>query len=444
MSEKKSLVKNIMSLGIVQIANMILPLISIPIIARIIGPDKYGVVNYAASFITYFTLFIAYGFDLTSTRKVAQNPNDIEYRNKVFSETFWAKNLLFIISVFIFIVCVCFVTPLNKELWVSIFTFLLCISTVFTSNWIFQAMQDLTKVALFNFFTKLLFTILVLIVVRKKEDYLWMPLLTSVVAILISLISFLWAIKKFELKISPISIKRIFSILNKEKTIYFSNLAINLYSILNVIILGIMKNETEVGYYTSSERVVIITFSIINTPIAMAIFPFIGAQFSKDKSIAIEKIKKIFPLIFIFTFLAGISLFIFSPLIIKILYGNQYIPSINTLKILSFVPLFIALSNFMGVQIMLNLRWDRSYFYITFLGVILSIIFNVIFINRWGYLGSATAWCLVEFSVVTCFFIFLKHKKINVVDVKEFNPKKIFYFLMSLNDEIFHKKNKVE
>jgi PST family polysaccharide transporter len=103
---KKDLFKNITSLGIVQIANYVFPLISIPIISRIIEPEKFGIISYASAFCAYFSLIIGFGFDLTGTRQLAMNPQDRSMRNRLFSEIFLAKCLLLVISVIFF--CVSF------------------------------------------------------------------------------------------------------------------------------------------------------------------------------------------------------------------------------------------------------------------------------------------------------------------------------------------------
>ena len=75
---KKGLLKNVFSLSVVQIANYVFPFITVPIVSRIIGPDKFGVLSFASSFVTYFTLLINLGFDLSATRAIAANRNTVE------------------------------------------------------------------------------------------------------------------------------------------------------------------------------------------------------------------------------------------------------------------------------------------------------------------------------------------------------------------------------
>src|SRR5687768_14916650 len=99
---KKGLVKNVFSLGLVQVANYVFPFITVPIVSRIIGPDKFGVINFAAAFMTYFTLLINFGFDLSATRALAANRHSPEERNKIFNQVVLAKIILFSVSLVLF------------------------------------------------------------------------------------------------------------------------------------------------------------------------------------------------------------------------------------------------------------------------------------------------------------------------------------------------------
>ena len=85
MSSSK-LIKNTLSLGVVQAVNYVFPLITVPYVSRIIGPEGYGIFNYSTVFVGYFTLLIAYGFDLTGTRKIAKSDGDISAINTIVSE----------------------------------------------------------------------------------------------------------------------------------------------------------------------------------------------------------------------------------------------------------------------------------------------------------------------------------------------------------------------
>ena len=64
----KNLLKNGTSLGIVQLSNYILPLITLPYLARVLGPDYFGLVMMAQATMIYLTLLTDYGFNLSATQ----------------------------------------------------------------------------------------------------------------------------------------------------------------------------------------------------------------------------------------------------------------------------------------------------------------------------------------------------------------------------------------
>ncbi len=432
MSNSKKLVGNIMSLGFVQIANYIFPLISVPIITRIIGPDKYGVINYAGAFVIYFVFLVSYGFDLTATRRIAQDPMNRELRNTVFSEVLKCKFFLFLISILLFIPCLFYVGPLKGEKTVAIFSFLNVCSYVLTQNWMFQAMQNLKKVAILNLIGKLIFTLSVLLIIRQKSDYIWQPLVISTSQIIISVLSFFWVIKIYQIKIIPVSMNRVFAILNEDKTMFFSMVVISLYTATNTVVLGLMKNSTEVGYYTASGKLMDVASTVVNIPLAQALFPFVGKALGESKEKGIKTVQKLTPVVFYITLIAGIGMFLLGPTVLRMFYGEAFEASIPVFRIMSFIPMIIALSNIFGIQVMLNLKMDKPFFYITFCGAILGILLNFVMIHFYSYIGTAWNWLLVEFFITTTMYVYIRRQGINPIKVPYFLPSNIFKVIKDL------------
>jgi O-antigen/teichoic acid export membrane protein len=423
MNDKKKLAKNIASVGLIQIANYVFPMISIPIISRIIGPDKLGTINFAASFISYFVLLIGYGFDLTATRRVSKDPDNLTLRSAVFSEVLTSQIILLSISSILFIIAVLFIPQLRVERNVAIFSFLICFSTVITQNWLFQAMQDLSKVAVLNLVSKVVFTILVIWLVQKKSDYYWQPFALSVSQIAVSVISFTWAIKRYKLHILRIPLINCFRLIWDEKVFFLSLCIINIYTSTNIVILGFMTNVTQVGFYTAGQKLIGILQMIINVPLAQALFPFIGTAFGESFERGVSVSQKLFPLIFGFTFCAGVVVFFGSPIFIQLFYGNAFRPAVNVCKILAFVPMLISLETLMGIHVMLNLKMDKQFFQVTCVGAVVSILFNLFLTRIIGYKGSAVTWLATEMVNFILFFILLRRRGISIINFKYFNFK---------------------
>ncbi len=420
-SEKKNLSKSFFSLSLVQIANNVLPIVSVPYVSRIIGPDKFGLINFAASFIAYFVLFIGFGFDLTATRKIAQDPNNKVHRSIVFSEVLYAQFILFLISVIIFVILLFTVPQFKNDKELLIFSFLICISTLLTQNWLFMAMRDLPKIALFNFITKLLFTFSIFFVIQKKSDYVYQPLLWAAIQIIIAILSFVWAVKRYDLDLIKVSLKRCFEYLWEDKTVFFSLVIGSLYTTSNTFILGLYQGNVQVGYYSAGVRLLLVIQSVLTLPLSQALYPFIGKAFGESKNKGIEMAQKITPFIVVLTLVLGIGLLVIGPFLLQVLYGDKFKPAISVLRILSFMPLILVLSNILGIQIMLNLKMDKILFNIVASGAILSVCANFFTVKTWGYTATACNWMLTETFITCALYFTLRNKGINVFKAEYLN-----------------------
>jgi O-antigen/teichoic acid export membrane protein len=429
---KKGLVKNVFSLGIVQIANYVFPFITVPIVSRIIGPDKFGVLSFASSFVTYFTILINFGFDLSATRAIAANRNNVEERNKIFNQVVLAKVLLFSLSVVLFTIALFTVPQLRNEKEVAIFSFFLCLSWVITPNWLYQGMQELSRVAIFNLVTKVIFTVIILMVVKQKSDYIWQPLAVSIAQVIVGIYSFTYAIRRYNITLSKTKLQPVLQLLWKEKVIFFSMVVINLYTTTNVVLLGFLQSEVQVGYYSAGYRLIVIIQSLISIPLSQAMFPFIGSAFAQSRERGLDVVKQMLPVVTFLTFSAAFILWLFGPIVIMVLYGHKFEPSIMVFRILAFVPVVIGWSNMFGIQTMINLKMDKVFFRITAIGAVSSILLNFLFVTRFGFVGTAMSWVLTEILIVLCMYFVLAKHGINIIEKKYFSRSHFKRFLKPL------------
>jgi len=422
---KNKLAKNIFSLGIVQIANYAIPVIAIPIVSRIIGPEKFGVINFTTAFVAYFTLLIGYGFNLTATRRLAADPNNTEKRNVVFSEVLFTQGILLIASIIIFIGCLYFIPQLRDEWLVSVFSFIVCFSTFLTQDWLFQAMQDLSKVALLNVISKTLFIVLIIVVVKQRSDYIWYAFALSISQLFVSVLSFAWSVHRYKLKFLKVRLKACLSLLYEERMYFFSVVVINLYTTTNIVLLGFLTNASDVGFYTAGQKISAIIIAIVNLPIRQALFPYMSKSFAIDKEKSFLVAQKFSSLVFWFCLIVAITTFGLSKFIIIYLYGESFRPAITVLQILSVIPMIISVNNIWGVSLMMNLKLDNIYFRITVISAISSIILNLILVQFMGYIGSAVSWLITEFLTLASIFYFLTKTDVKLINVSYFNPFKL-------------------
>lgn len=420
MSSSK-LIKNTLSLGVVQAVNYVFPLITVPYVSRIIGPEGYGIFNYSTVFVGYFTLLIAYGFDLTGTRKIAKSDGDISAINTIVSEVLSSRILLFFVSALLFVLSLFFFKPIQKDIWTVSILFIGALGTVISPQYIFQGLQELSIFAKLNFIRGLLNLVLIFILIKKSEDYIFLAVLSAFFTISINVFLFIYAFFKFKLSIQLIPIKKSLKIIFEERMIFFSTVVISLYTSTNTIVLGFFADTKEIGYYTTSQSFLNIVNSIIAIPLSTALFPFVGKSFAISKENGINTIKRVMPIVFYSTLGASICLLVFAPIAIRLFYGHKFDQAIPALQIISFLPFIIGMSNVFGIQLMLNLGLDKLFFKVTFFASIIGVVLNIFMSKMWGYIGTAWNCIIIECFVTLVMYYALKRKGIHFIKYSLFS-----------------------
>ena len=112
-----------------------------PYLARVIGPDGFGKIAFAAAIIVWFTTISDWGFNYSATRDVAKNRDDKEKVSEIFSNVFWARLLLMVVSFVILSVFVILVPKLKENADIIYMTFLLIPGYIMFPDWFFQAIE---------------------------------------------------------------------------------------------------------------------------------------------------------------------------------------------------------------------------------------------------------------------------------------------------------------
>lgn len=433
-TEKRKLLSNIASLGVVQIVNYIFPLLTIPYVSRIIGPEGFGKINYSAAFMGYFILLVSYGFDFTATRKIAGRATDVKFIESIFIKVLNARLLLFLCTVPIFASCIMLVPMLRDNFWIAIIYYFSVFSNLLTPQYIFQGTQKLALFSRLNLLRGVVNTCLIFLFVNDADDILLYVGIGVVSTLSISILSLLYLKRWLNLGFKFTSLKSSFKYLWEERLMFFSTMVFSLYTTTNVVILGFFADITSVGFYTTAISFITIVQNVIHLPLSSSLYPFIGNSFAKGRQEGIDKLSRILPIVFYFCLAVGIGILVLGSFLVLIVYGQKFNGSIIIVHILSFLPLISGMSGLMGVQTMLNLQMDAIFLKITATGAIISIILNIVFANAFGYVGTGISYLITEILIATALFYTLKSNGIILFRHTNFKPKQIIALLSSLKN----------
>lgn len=407
---KSGLIKNILSMSLIQGVNYLIPFLTIPYIARVVSTGNFGLLSYAQTVVAYTTLLINFSFDYTITREIAIRKDNLKAVSRTFSAVIYAKLLLFVVTSIFYFGLIAYFDKFSKDYELYFYTYLVNVGFIFFPTWLYQGMGKLTFLAGFNFVIKVIFALSIFLLVQDKEDYLLVPISTAIGQFIVGVVSFFTALKYFNIKLKLIPFRRIYATLYKSMPVFLSYLAINLYTTANIIILGIFHSEVIVGLYSAASKAITISISLIMLPIGLSLFPLIGVKLKDNLQEGIALIRKALKFILVITSLISISMLLFAEQIIHLVFGPDYSDAVLYLKIMSPLPLIIGVSNVLGIQAMLNLKMDKQFLNITLQGSVLCLILNFLLVPNYGALGSTICWTLTELYI-TCGFYFILRKK---------------------------------
>jgi polysaccharide transporter, PST family len=405
--EKKRLLSNFFSLSVLQGANYILPLITLPYLVRVLGLEYFGLLAFATAMIAYFNVITDYGFNLTATREISIHRDNREKVIEIFSSVMIIKFILMIFSFIFMSILVFSFDKLSTNWEVYFLTFGTVIGQVLFPVWFFQGMERMKYITYLNILAKSIFTLAIFVFIHEQSDFWIVPLLTSVGFLIVGVWSLVLVKKNFNIsfKLQKIDLLKIYLIDGWH--IFLSQVNVSLFSNSNIIILGLFSNNTAVGYYSLAEKIMK-TVARAQIPVTATIFPYISNLIKKNKKQAIAKLKKIIVIGTILYFILLGLIAIFSEQIILMFFGNEAINSVIVLQIIIIIPWTIFLNNIFGTQIMLNIGQSKEFLNILFIGAIINLLLCSMLSYYYSYIGTAVSLLLVEIFIMLGMFYYVK------------------------------------
>lgn len=403
------LIKNITALSFLQVMNYVFPLITVPYVVRVLGAEKFGLVSFIAAFVSYFTLLTDYGFNFSATRSISIQRENHSLVAAILISVYTIKTILFIVSTFIFIILIYFVSVFMTEKELCIVSYLSVVGTLLTPQWYFQGISKMSVITWITFFVRMTIVIMVFTLVKRENDYKTYALLNSAGSAFIGLLAVSFVSKQFR-TIKSLNRATFYTVLREGSLMFISNASINLYTASNTFILGLFSPPVIVGYWSAADKIRMAVQGILS-PITQGLYPHLAHLFFQSKAMAIGFIKKSFLPIGLIGFLVSLALLLYAEPISSLLLGNKFSHSLILIKLVSFLPFIILLSNFFGIQILLNLNGSREFSFTVFIAGIFNIVLSFLIVPKLLAIGTAISVLTTE-VIVTVLMVYFANRRL--------------------------------
>ncbi len=350
--DKKGLLSNFLSLSALQAMNMFLPLLVLPYLVKTLGIDKFGLINFAVSIIAYFNILVSFGFELSATRRVSMNRGNIDKISEIFSTVMLIKISLLILSLFILYMLILFNDTISKYSLLYYATFGIVIGNVIFPDWFFQGMEKMKYITYINVISRVSFTILIFLIVKTPEDYIYVPILNTLGSTIGGLYALWLVFKLFNLQIVRPTFKMIWDEFKESALFFLSRVANNGSRSLATTIIGIYFGNTVVGYYSMVEKLYYASMSLGGI-VAQTIYPYM----SRTKNISMYK--KIFLLVIISSIITTIPIMYYNQELLSLVFHVKNEMASNIFLIMFSGSVFGVASALLGYPLLAALGYVK-------------------------------------------------------------------------------------
>lgn len=378
--EGRIIVGNFIALSILKVVGFIFPMITLPYLSKVIGVSKFGELAFAASVITFAETVVNYGFNYTATREVAKNKLDIIYVSKVFSLVIVTKLILTIFSFILLVLVIQFFPLFYQYRLILLLSFTYIFGNILFPEWLFQALEKMKYITILSVISKFIFAMLIFIIIKEEDDYIYYPVLLTSGMILSGIISLFIINIKFKIKFILPSLDEIQKVIVSNFNIFISLFLPNLYTNFSIIFLSKIHGSFETGIYSGGYRFVSL-FDEMMQVLTRTFYPFLARRM--DKQSVFVKLGLIFSLV------SSIVLFFSADFIVKIFYTNDFFAASQIIKIMAICPFFLFLINTYGSNYLVLVGKERELRNIVLICSIIGLIFTSYFTYFYGAIGVA-------------------------------------------------------
>lgn len=404
--QQKSLKLNFIMNAILTMSSFLFPLITFPYVSRILLPIGTGKVSFANSVVTYFVMISQLGIPTYGIRACAIVRNDEEKLKKTVYELFLINVVMSILAYIVFFVALIYVPRLRADRTLFLITGTLIFFNTIGVEWLYKALEQYTYITVRSIIFKFIALIAMFALVHDVDDYVIYGGISIFAASASNAFNFIRLRKIIgKKKVSQLNFKQHFK---PVFTFFIISCATTIYTNLDNVMLGFMKDDVEVGYYNAATKIKNILVSIV-TSLGTVLMPRASYYLQNGMEDEFYKLSK---KAVKFVFLAATSMMIYFMLFARegvlFLSGEAFEGAILPMMIVMPTLFFIGLTNIMGIQMLVPMGREDAVMISTFAGAIVDLILNAIFIPMLGSTGAAIGTLVAEFVVLIVQMIYLR------------------------------------
>ncbi|MBP3511055.1 MAG: oligosaccharide flippase family protein [Prevotella sp.] len=403
-SRYKTILSNFTYLSILNGLDILLPLAIIPYITNVVGATYFGHYAFVLVLVQNINILTSYGYLFSATKKISQSRDDLSAVSRTFCAVIAGRLLIAVAAVAAVLLLSGVLFADGAQLFMFLTALGMIFGDVFIPTWLFQGLERMKYVTIVNSASKIAFTLLVILVVREKQDYRLILLMSSAGYILAASLSMILVRRQFGLTLHVPSRAAVSAELREGLPLFLSTIGMSLYRNINVLVLNFFVSSASVGVYALAEKVIKACQSLIN-PISQALFPYFGYRMRGGQEAGrkgnIRTLWKISAVFAVLLLMASACIYLFSGVLSGLL-GDDFDKAAPMLDMMIPVLVFGCLNYLLGFVGLVNMNRQRFFFYAVMSSGTVALLTLVALVPLIGVEAGAIAMDISEIILFIC------------------------------------------
>jgi O-antigen/teichoic acid export membrane protein len=364
--------------------------------ARYLGPEDYGTINYALAFAGLFGFIASFGVDSILVRELVKTP---EKKEELLGTSFTLKLLGALIAIIITIIATFVVKQSSfNRILIIIFTTSFIFQSVNVVSAFFQSRVEAKNNVWAQVIAGMVSSVLKIIFILSGADLWWLILIFTLDACWQSLLLVLiYRRRGHRLSAWRLSWSLARQIVSTSWLLMLSAAVSFILLRIDQVMIGQILGTVEVGLYAVAVKFVEVWY-FLPAIISASLFPAILNAKKTDINIYQRRLSHFFVFMLIFALFVALGTVALSYYLVVGLFGAEYLPAVAVLRVYAWSSLGLFLNWAFYQQLIAENRLSLIFFS-NFAGMILNVCLNFLFINRFAIIGAAWA-TLISYLLV--------------------------------------------
>ena len=426
----KSISKNAIFKAMLNLFNIILPILVMPLVSRAFGGELYGYYGYGDSLTAYFLIFASFGIYQYGLREISKVRDDKTKLRQTFTSLIMFTTITNLVASAAYMIYVAIFYQDQPYFYTCIILGFNIVFNTFYVEWVNEALESYDFIAIKTMVVRIIYSALILLFVRNEGDFLFYLYLVIGSNFINNIISFVYVKRKVRLDFSDLQflkhIKPMFYV------VILSSTGVLYTQLDKVMLKDSPGGTTAVGYYYMAQRIQGIINTLLLTIVHVTmprLSNYLGNN-SKDKYLML--LKKVIKIYFLILFPTSIGLFCLSKEAIYIFGGAKFLGAVPVMIVFSIYMLTLGVEGVIANQMIYLHGKEKEDAILILIGGVINLIFNVVLsiTGNFNMVSAITTTLIANLIVIILEYRMVK--KVIKLDIKLFAYENIKYFYYSL------------